>query len=275
MLGRSPIFFLLLLLLLGGAPAALAQTVSLAVPHLWEIPDGRWVPPWSGACEEASLIMVENFYLKNSQIAFTARQSKALMYPLFLIEDKLFGSNLDTNSTRTIKLINDFSSYDAAIKENPTVEEIKNELAAGRPVMSLHYGYDLNNPRHRFRRGGSSYHMMVVAGFDEAKQEFLVNDPELPDGLDFRYAYDTILGSLNDFNHATKRANGPPVVLFTRPKQIVKAAGGRRLYLVRDNIKYYIGHPRVFKNHRWSWGLVTEADKHWLDSLPSGAMIVE
>ncbi len=254
-------------------PVLAAEMANLSVPHIWEIPNGAWVPPWSGACEEASMMMVERYYLGNRGVSYSNTEMQLIMQPLFAIEDHLFGSNSDTNSTRTLKVINDFTSFDATSKQNPSLDDIKSELRRGHPVISLHYGYSLNNPLHRFRRGGSSYHMMVITGFDEDKKEFLVNDPELKNGLDFRYPYDIILGSLHDFNHATKKADGPPVVLFTKSKQIVRGAGRRKIFVVRDNTKYLITNPTVFTNHRWSWKLVREVDIKWLDSLPSGESI--
>jgi hypothetical protein len=114
---------------------------------------------------------------------------------------------------------------------------------------------------------------MSVVGFDEEKGEFLVNDSEMNDGIDFHYKYATIMDTLHDFDKKTKRAEGPARVVFTRPKMIVKATGSNRIYLVRDEKKYYIANPSVFKNHRWSWGLVKTIDKATLDSYESGQQI--
>jgi hypothetical protein len=255
--------------------ASTTEKISLPVPFLWEIPDGRWVPPWSGACEEASIIDVEDYYLKQPKKIVPRATAKAQMSPLFDIENRIFGYNSDTNGEEITRLINDYTSFDATLVDNPTLEDIKNELRNGRPVITLHYGYDLNNPRHRFRRGGSSYHVMAVSGFDDKTGEFLVNDSELSDGIDFRYKYDTIMTTLHDFDHKTKQANGPARVVFTRPKTIVKGTGSNRIYLVRDNKKYYIAAPNVFKNHRWSWSLVKTIDKASLDTLESGTAIAK
>lgn len=248
-------------------------SINLPVPFLWEIPGGTWVKPWNNACEESSVAMVENYYLNNKKMRFPAKEAKAMMWPFFSIEDKLFGSNADTNSTRTLKVINDYTSFDATIKKNPTLEEIKAELTAGRPVISLHYGFGLKNPLHRFRRGGSSYHVMVLTGFDDRAKKFFVNDPELAGGLDFPYSYGTILTSLHDFNHTTKKADGTPTVLFTAPKLIVKTSSHHSLYLIRDNKKYYISRPEVFKNHRWNWGIVKTISQEKLDGYALGGKI--
>jgi hypothetical protein len=60
--------------------------------------------------------------------------------------------------------------------------------------------------------------MMVITGFDDETQEFIVNDTALAEGLDYRYSYVTILTSLHDYHESRKKADGPPTVLFTAPK---------------------------------------------------------
>ena len=104
--------------------------------------------------------------------------------------------------------------------------------------------------------------MMVLVGFDDATQEFIVNDPaDHTTGLDYRYKYATILDTLRDFDHATHKVIDEPTVLFTAPKKLIQVKGKSAIYWVENNIKYYISHPQVFKNHRWSWGLVEKVDQ--------------
>ncbi|MEK7647687.1 MAG: C39 family peptidase [Patescibacteria group bacterium] len=266
--------------LLTSSPAAALtkpapEVHTLAVPHIWEIPDGKWVPPWSGACEEVSVVMVERFYLKDKTAQFTPAQTKAIVGPLFPWENKQFGSNIDTDATRTARMMNDFSSAEATIVWNPTLAAIKDELRAGRPVISMHYGYDMNNPRHRFRQGSSSYHVVVLAGFDDAKQEFLVNDSEFKDGRHNRYAYSTIMNSLHDFDHKTRKANGKPVVLFTSPKRLVKTASDPKVYLVRNNTRFHIASMDVLRARRIELKNLEIISDSALTQIPEGAAITK
>lgn len=251
------------------------SSVMLAVPHIWEIPDGKWVPPWSGACEEVSAVMVERFYLHDKTTHLSPAQTKKLVGPLFPWENKVFGSNIDTDATRTARLINDFTSAEARIVWNPSLESIKDELRAGRPVISMHYGYDMKNPRHRFRQGSSSYHVVVLAGFDDAKMEFLVNDSELKDGRHNRYSYNTIMNSLHDFNHKTRKADGKPVVLFTAPKRLIKTATDPKVYLVRDNKRYHIATMEVLNAHRIELTNLEIVSDTTIAALPEGAQITK
>ena len=216
--------------------------------------------------------MAEQYYLGKKEISKTL--AKSAMESLFNWQNKNFGRNADSNAEETAKIINEYTSFSATVKTNPTLEEIKSELDNGYPVISLHYGFGLNNPAIPFLANGSSYHMMVLVGYDNKKKEFITNDPgNEKKGLDFRYKYDTILNTLGDFNHETKKVDGLPTVLFTKPKNLVKVAGGKRIYLIENDEKRYISHPNVFKNHRWSWSLVKPMAKGDLEKIPNGTSI--
>ncbi len=243
-------------------------TVQLAVPFIREIPDGVWILPWSGACEEASIEMVDSFYVGHDAGYVPKTEEKNLMWPLFGIENKLFGFNLNTAATTTAALINGYSSFTARVVRNPTLEQIKAELLAGHPVITMQYGRGLDNPLEAYRRGASSYHVLVLTGFDDTKQLFYANDSDLSKGLNYPYSYDKILNNLHDYNYSDRQADGPPTVLFTQPKLLARAAGHSRIFLVQNNSKYYISNPAVFETHRLSMALVKEVSWSWLSSLP-------
>src|SRR5262245_4116362 len=112
------------------------------------------------------------------------------MQNLFNVQDRLYGSNANSDAARTNFLINNYSSFRGKIIDNPTIDGIKNELREGRPVISFHYGFDLGNNNIRFLATGSSYHVMVIKGFDDKMQEFITNDDgDLIEGVDHRYNY--------------------------------------------------------------------------------------
>lgn len=251
--------------------AAEQTFVKLKVPFAVEVPDGRWVDPWKNACEEASMIMVDQYY--QGKIKLTNAEAKKLMLPIFTLEDELFGFNKDSNAGETKLFADKFLSFTATIKENPTLDEIKAELTAKRPVITMHYGWGLNNPALHFRSGGSSYHMMVLSGFDDVKKQFIVQDSGNSKGLDFRYKYDIILKTLHDFNRATGQADGPARVLFTEPKTLVKVQNGKRIYLISKTQKQYIAHPDIFKKRGWKWANVKTVTKEQLDALTLGEPI--
>ena len=268
-----------ILFILGFASIALpthaAEIVNLPVPFTPEAPDGLMVKPWNNSCEEATMAMVDEYYSGNKAKNIPTTKAKKLILNYIDIENKVLGFSADTNAAEMTKIINEHSKYfEAKPKTNPTLTEIKNELSAGRPVIALVYGYNLQNPRILFSRTGSYYHVFVLKGFDEDTKEFIVNDNgDLKKGLDLRYSYDTIMGALRDFDHKTRKTVKPATVLLTNQRILVKTADSNHVYLIKDNKKHYITAPSVFKANGWKWSLLMTVEKSWLDKFESGPAI--
>lgn len=273
---RKFILGLIIIFLGAGALSARASDlVDLPVPYVPEAPDGLMVKPWNNSCEEASISMLDQYYAGNRDTKTARAVAKKSILRYVDIENKIFGYNGNTDAAEITKVVNEYSLYfEAAIKTNPTLEEIQDELKAGRPVIALLYGKDLENPRIQFSRTGSYYHTFVIRGFDDNTNEFIVNDNgDFTKGLDLRYSYDTILGALRDYSHKLAKTVNPPTVVFTNQRMLVKTAGSNKIYLIKDNQKHYISSPMVFKDHKWKWSFVQTVSKAWLDNFQSGPAI--
>ncbi len=254
---------------------AAQETINLPVPYIPEAPDGLMVKPWNNSCEEASMSMLDEFYFGNHDKTVAKTKEKQSILYYVNIENQVFGYNGNTNAAEITKIINEYSKYFAAtIKTNPTLEDIKNELRNNHPVIALLYGYNLNNPRILFSRTGSYYHTFVIKGFDDATNEFIVNDNgDFTKGLDLRYSYDTIMGALRDYDHKTAKTVQPPTAVFTSQRMLVKTNGSSRIYLIKDNKKYYVSSPQVFKDRNWKWSFVMLVSQTWLNKFQSGSAI--
>ena len=187
-----------------------ATYVRLPVPYLSQAPDGNWANPWGNACEEASTLMVEGYYKDQTEIEIATAKDR--MQKMFIWENENFGKNFDTTAEETSLLIAATADFEAIIKDNPTVDDIKNELRKRQPVLALLDQYDLYQSA---RELNSSFHVIVIIGFDDAKQEFIVNDPAKNIR---RYSYDRLVKSLSDYVEEEDEAAGKPVVLFTKNK---------------------------------------------------------
>lgn len=191
--------------------------VQLAVPYVNEAPDGNWSGPWKNGCEEAAVVMVEAFYQNKSSVSIA--EAKQMMQQLFDEQDREWGSNANSDAARTVQFIHELDLFQARIVEDPTVQQIKEEVAAGRPVITLHRGFELGNPNILFLATGSSYHTLVVIGYDDATGEFIVHDDgDATAGANRRYAYGVVMDSLHDYSYQTKLADGPPRAIFTAAK---------------------------------------------------------
>ncbi len=189
----------------------------LEVPYINEAPDGNFSGNWKNACEEASMIMVEKYYLGIKSVS--VKEAQDAMQKLFNYQNELYGSNANSDAVRTAKIINNNLSYNAEVKTNPTISDIKNQIIKKQPVISLHYGFDLKNSNIPFAVNGSYYHMMVVVGYDNKTKEFIVNDDgDQKNGANHRYDYDLFMNSLHDYIYSTNTTNGPARVIFTSKK---------------------------------------------------------
>ncbi len=198
-------------------PPPVASKIMLQVPYIAETPDLVWTGPWKNGCEEASIAMVDKFY--KGKKAVSVAEAKQFMQKLFDAQNILYGGNDNSDATRTNYLINNYSSFKGTIKTNPTLEQIKTELRAGHPVISLHRGFDLHNENIPFLATASSYHMMVIKGYDDKARRFIVNDDgDLEAGNGLTYGYSLFMNSLHDYVVKTNLANGPATVIFTSPK---------------------------------------------------------
>jgi hypothetical protein len=243
------------------------EIVNLEVPFISEAPQKIWSGAWLNGCEEASVAMVDNFYIGKNKV--TPKDAAALMNKLFAWQNKIYKSNANSNATRTVEMIlKNNLSFKTRIVRDPTLEQIKNELRAKRPVISLHYGLNLKNPDLVFRRNGSAYHMIVIKGFDDNTQEFIVHDNgSHKNGVDFRYKYDILMSSLRDYNHKTDKTEKPGAVIFTRQYFTAKVAGNPAIYLIEEGVKKPFTDSAIFKKIGWTFSQVRRVSSDFLNNL--------
>lgn len=195
--------------------ASSTESKKINVPFTLQAPQSKWVQPWADACEEATIVMIDRFYRGDTSKRINVNTAISEMNTWFKLENKLFNYNKDTNAEQTMRLINEFSSWEAYKVFKPTTAMIKAEIDNKRPVIALVSGKSLKNKY--FRNGGPDYHMFVIKGYNDLRGEFIVNDPGFGKGLDFGYPYGTLLASLHDFVPGGKTSTGEQLVLFTQP----------------------------------------------------------
>ncbi len=186
--------------------STLPDTINLAVPFTPQAPHANWEQPYQDACEEASVAMVNYFYLKK---IFTPDAADKEILDIVAWEDKNFGSNRDTDAEQIADFIRRYYGYKKVeVIENPTVFAIKEQIAAGRPVILPMYGRALGNPY--FTPPGPTYHMLVVKGY--TKDKFITNDPGTRRGADYLYSFDVLLNANHDWNNGNVE-NGRKVMI--------------------------------------------------------------
>ncbi|MBU2566484.1 C39 family peptidase [Patescibacteria group bacterium] len=171
--------------------------LNLDVPWMSQAPNSNWDYPYQEACEEASMIMVDRFYKKQTGRIDPDDADKAIL-DLVDYEKESLGMYEDTNAEETAKIISDYFGYkDVRVLPLTSALDIKSVLARGYPVIVPFSGKDLKNPN--YKNGGPLYHMMVIKGYTNDEQ-FITGDPGTRKGQDYIYPYDRIMEAAHDWN---------------------------------------------------------------------------
>lgn len=190
--------------------SALPSEINLDVPFYPQAPDADWSLPWQEACEEASITLAY-YYATGQDLNKELFKSKIL--ELVDWENEQFGDYQHTTIKQTAKILNEnFEFPNFQILNNPTIENLKTELAQGHIIVAPFAGRRLGNPF--FSGEGPYYHMMVIKGYDDT--HFITNDVGTRRGENFIYPYETIMNALHDWNEKNILL-GRKEVIIVRP----------------------------------------------------------
>ena len=127
-------------------------------------------------------------------------------------EDRYFGYYKDTTAQETATILTEYLGVEnVQVVPNPTVLQMKEALAAGKPVIVPAAGRLLGNPY--YQNPGPLYHMFVIKGYT-ADGKFIVNDPGTRRGADFVYSEDTIMNAMHDWRTDEQIEKGQKVVII-------------------------------------------------------------
>ena len=178
------------------AELALPEKIMLEVPFTSQAPLGNWqdVREQNG-CEEASLLMVMAWARGESISPEAAAREIQNMSDYHL---EAHGHFHDLSNADTLHLLNEYFKYfKARLVEDIGTEDIKKELAAGKPVIVPINGATIGNPN--YEPPGPTNHKIVIIGYDDAAQEFVTHDPGTSRGKSYRYGYEVLEKSLEDY----------------------------------------------------------------------------
>ena len=193
--------------------SSIASEINLAVPFTPQAPHANWDLPYQEACEEASAYMVWLYYSGHESGLVNADIADAALLEMMEFEDQLLGTYLDTTAQETANLILKFYRLNTYVVHNPTVEQIKAQIAKGLPVIVPAAGRELGNPN--FSGDGPLYHMLVLRGYTQ--DQWITNDPGTRNGQGYVYDIDVIMNAMGDWNHGDP-ANGDKTVIFVEPQ---------------------------------------------------------
>lgn len=211
---KAKLLPLILIPLLGCSSSE--NETNIEVPFTSQAPEMNWAEPWLNACEETSIVMINAFYEDETGEEITPTQARKQILEVFSTKRKSVSISKDESMQTIVTLIEELDlNWEAEIKTNPSIENIKNELSENRPIIAPVFAPELDNPY--YTGSGPDYHVLVITGFDDNTQEFIVNDPGTQFGNELRFEYQKFMDSIHDL-HPKEEQSGQKSVLFTKRK---------------------------------------------------------
>jgi uncharacterized protein YvpB len=189
--------------------AAISSTtsrVSLAVPFTIQAPDGDWQEPWGEGCEEAALIMVHEYLKGNHEEQLPIAATKAAIKTMvdWQIADSRFGRHRDISMAEMGIVAEEYLKIKATVHKDKSLEDIRNALREGKPVILPAAGQLLKNPY--FKQPGPPYHVFVLTGFDGTN--FIANENGTRHGHGYRYSSEILEKAWSDLHTDNSAAGG-------------------------------------------------------------------
>lgn len=160
------------------------QSVILNVPFVMQAPLGNWSDDRQQyGCEEASIVMAMSWARREiNKPNDTIFKEEALRDIINMSEYErvIYGFYQDTSAQDTARVARDFYQYqDITVKENISVEDIRQELAQNRLVLIPLNTRLTGVPMYK---NGPVRHMIIAVGYDDKNDEIIVHDPLLKNG---------------------------------------------------------------------------------------------
>lgn len=176
------------------AEIVIPATFNLAVPFTTQSPDSKWTEQDNESCEEAAALIVHYYWQEKT---FTQGLAKQELQMIVDFQNEHYGKYKDTTAEETAQFIKDIWGYTRVeVTYDVTIEDIKKEVAQGRPVILPTAGRSLGNPN--FKSPGPLYHMLVVRGWTESM--IITNDPGTRKGEWYQYKPDVLSDAMHDWN---------------------------------------------------------------------------
>lgn len=189
---------------------AARTSVNWNVPFTPQAPLGNWDHLHEEACEEASVLMALRFF-EGTDIG-TPDQAEAAIQKLVADNVALGYADDDTAQQVTVLIHHENSSLIAKVVDDPTVDQIKEFLAAGTLVIVPAQGQFLKNPY--FTAPGPKYHMLVIKGYTETT--FITDDPGTKHGKDYVYDFDRLMSAVHDWNGGQVETGARRVIVVSK-----------------------------------------------------------
>jgi Peptidase_C39 like family len=174
--------------------SSIPSSYNLKVVFIPQAPLKVWDELHEDSCEEASMLMVNAY--QRDVASYTPEEADDLIIP-FVEHQTEQGDGPSISSARALELMKDYLGLKTAkLIPIDSIDDIKEQIALGRPVILPAAGKLLFNPN--FKNGGPLYHMLVAKGYTE--DTIITNDPGTRLGANYAYQNDVLWNAIHDWN---------------------------------------------------------------------------
>ncbi|MCK4968091.1 MAG: C39 family peptidase [Candidatus Aenigmarchaeota archaeon] len=171
---------------------SIPKKINLTVPFTCQAPFANWDDLHNEACEEASILMLHH-YLQSTEL--TPQQADQEIISLVNWQKENWGGHNDLPISKVAQLLTDFYGYDnVQVKYQFSLEDIKQELVLGHPVIIPVAGRQLPNPY--YKTPGPLYHYLLIRGYQNG--QFITNDSGTKRGKGFIYQQEIVWKVIHD-----------------------------------------------------------------------------
>lgn len=171
-------------------PKVIPPAKTLFVPYTVQAPNANW-KVHEESCEEAAILMYHYFFERSLAENLEANKTDLELRVLKEWQVKNWGKEPDLNLNQLGELAKGYWGYDYKIVKNIDEEAIKEQIAAGNPVMVPVMTHSLKNPHYNVN---DSYHILLIKGYDE--KGVITNDAGIKEGKNWHYTWDILWGAI-------------------------------------------------------------------------------
>ena len=163
----------------------------LKVPFIVQAPLQNW-QIHKESCEEAAFLTLISFQ-KGENLSKESQNQELVKMKNFQKEH--YGAEKDLIGNDFVKFSQDYAGVSLKTLENPTLEDIKREINAEKPLIIPVIAKYLKNPHYPHQ----GYHMLVIIGYEG--DEIITNDPGTYRGAGFKYSFQKIKKAGEDYGN--------------------------------------------------------------------------
>lgn len=196
------------------SPKPLPAHILLQVPFTTQAPLGNWAQHQE-SCEAANLTMILYYWKHDHSVIINPQAADTLIHQI-----DGWKTQLDLTNTLLGKLAQAHYGYDYRILPN-SVQTIKDQLSAGRPLLAEVRTHGLGNPNypgyssHFEQTGWSVPHFVVIIGYDQTG--VFLNDPGISKGRGYHITYAQLTHAIADLDQHHPTLNQGQVLLLIAP----------------------------------------------------------